>query len=76
MPAETTRNTGLSGATEQPESNHASGCIEPHLEKADRIDLLIGLCLLGEQGQRALMHYIQTKRTQKEQKGNTHGSEK
>ena len=74
MSTETTINIHLSGETEQPDNNQASGCTEPYLArgKAERIDLLIGLCLLGTQGQTALAHYIQTKRAQKLQKGNTH----
>jgi hypothetical protein len=75
MSTETTISTHLSGKTEQQDNtNHASGCTEPRLAqgKAERIDLLIGLCLLGTQGQITLAHYIQTKRAQKWQKGNTH----
>ena len=73
MSTETTVNTFLSGETEQPDNNnHASVCTERCLAqgKAERIDILIGLCLLGTQGQIALAHYIQTKRAQKLQKGN------
>jgi hypothetical protein len=72
MSTETTISTFLSGKIEQLDHNHSPVCTEPRPGKADRIDLLIGLCLLGEQGQRALVLYIQTKQAQKAPKGNTH----
>jgi hypothetical protein len=74
MSAETTTSPFLFGETEQPDNTHAAVCPKPHLGKAERLDLLIGLRLLGTQGQTALIQYIQTKQAQKEQKGTVHVS--
>lgn len=58
----------------QPNNNPSAVCTNPlpAPSKAERIDILIGLCLLGTEGQIALIQYIKTKQTQKEQKGITH----
>ncbi len=70
MSTETTVSTFLSVETEQPDNNHTSHCTKPLPARGEteRMDMLIGLRLLGEQGQKALVHYLQTKQAQKEQK--------
>jgi hypothetical protein len=71
MSTETTISPFLSAETEQPDNNHSSLCTKPlpAQEKAEHIDLLLGLCLLGTQGQKALVKYIQAKQARKYQKG-------